>query len=478
MIRKLLKRSSELVIGLVLVTALWGSLGLVGPQQSTTTSGGTQLGVQYAEAKPKKKKKAKKPAKPKANVPVACPSIATRTITNIPRAARGTSAQQFSFTEQVKCVVNATPRGQTIWITIYSYEIPSVVDALIKAHRRGVNVRVTSWGERAHFPQTRRLMAALGKNPRARSYAISCVGSCLIGGTVGIHHAKGIAISMAYRKVGRRAVAVKDIVFVGSANFSYGNSVGSWNTTQLVVGDPRLYAGLAGYISATRWDRYQRLFPAVRSVSGKYEIHFSPAKKSDDPIYSLLKSVKCTYKERGIKKRTVIRISVYKWTQGQMRLLKQIQKLKKKGCNIAVITATTKREADILAKRTVRPLRSIVSARLAYSRIPVYDSTWGPSANSKPVIGTHDKSIAVAGALKKRKGTQYVAIMGGRNWTSDGLKENAEIMMVARDYTAVRTLFVSWNRQQRLAIPVRQCARTKWAKKHRHCPRERSRFPQ
>lgn len=477
MFKSWMRRISSWHVTLWVTLALLGGIGLVFvPAQVASTSSSSQFGVQHAEAKPKKKKKkkkhkAKKPAKPKPkpNVPVACASIATRTITNIPRAAHGTSAQQFSFTEQVKCVVDATPRGQTVWITIYSYEIPSVVDALIKAHRRGVNIRVTSWGERAGFPQTRRLMATLGRNPRARSYAIACVGSCLAGGirppisllvtdqqksaaarALGIQHAKGIAVSMAYGRVRGRTVPVRFISFVGSANFSYGNTSGSWNTTQQIVGDPRIYAGLASYISATRWDRPHAKFPTARSVNGVYELHFYPGNPKDDPVLNALKNAVCKYGPNK-RYRTQIRISAYKWTLAMDRYRRELKKLRKKGCVIGVVTVTHKRDGQKAV--SVAPLRSAITPRLVKAGVVVYDSTRDVNRDGYIDLQTHDKSITVRGRIKGQA-SPYLSVVGGRNWTEGGMSRNSELMLVSRTKQTSDALWVSWYRQARLSYRV------------------------
>lgn len=474
-----LRRVSKVLLAFAVTFALWGGFGLVVPSPPASSSSAAQFGVSHAEAAKKKshkkkkkaKKKKKKPAKPrpKPNVPVACASIATRTITNIPRAARGSTAQQFAFTEQVRCVVNAMPRGQTIWITIYSYEIPSVVDALIKAHRRGVNVRVTSWGERAGFPQTRRLMATLGRNPYARSYAIACVGSCLAGGVrppasqlitdqqisassrrLGIQHAKGIAVTMAYGKIRGRVVPMRYISFVGSANFSYGNTTGSWNTTQQIVGDPRIYAGLASYISATRWDRPHAKFPTVRSVNGAYELHFYPGNPRDDPVLSVLKNAVCKY---GPKKRyrTHIRISVYKWTLAMDRYRRELKKLRKKGCVIGVVTVTHKRDGQ--KAFSVAPLRSAITPRLVKAGVVVYDSTRDVNRDGYIDLQTHDKSITVRGRIKGQS-SPYYSVVGGRNWTEGGMSRNSELMLVSRTKQTSDALWVSWYRQSHFSYRV------------------------
>ena len=56
----------------------------------------------------------------------------------------GSKAAQYAISSKVNRAIDHAPRGSTILIATYSLDLDSSTDKLIRAHRRGVNVRATA----------------------------------------------------------------------------------------------------------------------------------------------------------------------------------------------------------------------------------------------------------------------------------------------------------------------------------------------
>ena len=109
-----------------------------------------------------------------------------------------------------------TPKGATIRIVGYSFTLDNVATALLKAHSRGVNVRIVLNGHSRVWSPAKRLVPALGTDITRRSFIVLTRGSAR--GTSGVNHQK----SWTFSQVGR----TPHVVMVGSTNLtSYGTAV-------------------------------------------------------------------------------------------------------------------------------------------------------------------------------------------------------------------------------------------------------------
>lgn len=253
---------------------------------------------------------------------------ATRTQFTVPALAPGsTTAKQRTFLTAAIGAANATPAGETLTISMYSISDKAVVDALIRAHRRGVRVRYVTWDLDPKGVQLLRLKKALGTNLRARSWFKMCHGSCARSGEGGAHHAKLVLSSRIVDGNGR---SVKSLVLVASGNLTLGSSIQQWNEFQTIV-DRRLYASAKAYVLAVARDRTQYDFPSATSASGKYQLLFFPRKDLPvDPVLSTLRQVSC---EGG----GTIRVAMYLWTALRSAMARQLVALRKAGCDVKVL---------------------------------------------------------------------------------------------------------------------------------------------
>src|SRR5687768_7743297 len=105
--------------------------------------------------------------------PAAAYTPAPGPIFNNPRG--NTAAKDRIITHLVRTIGSA-PRYSVIRIAAYSNDRPDVVDALIDAHRRGVDVQMVlndNWTSAA----TNRLVRVIGRDTNRRSFIAICQGS-------------------------------------------------------------------------------------------------------------------------------------------------------------------------------------------------------------------------------------------------------------------------------------------------------------
>ena len=115
--------------------------------------------------------------------PVAVPAAARTPDSYTPKPGAlfnkptGTRAQQYRLFTHINRSINSSPRGSVIRIAVFSFSDLRTADNLIRAHRRGVDVKLV-FDDHTVFDAERKLQRALGRNPRHRSFAILCEKSC------------------------------------------------------------------------------------------------------------------------------------------------------------------------------------------------------------------------------------------------------------------------------------------------------------
>jgi hypothetical protein len=232
--------------------------------------------------------------------------------------------------------INSTPRGSNINIFTWNFLTTQGKDALLKAQRRGVRVRLIMDDRNVteiDNPPFRRLRAGLreGNKDRPadrRSWARLCQGSCR--GSGGSAHSKFFMFS----EVGK----ARKVVMQGSANLTLASTNNQWNDIYTHRGNRPV------------WDFYSRVFQeaakdkrapkpyAVKSFKNFRLMHFpNIGKKAPDPVMQMLKRVRCQDATNTASGRTRIRIApdVIRQARG-MRLARKVRDLWNLGCDIRI----------------------------------------------------------------------------------------------------------------------------------------------
>jgi len=383
---------------------------------------------------------------------------------NVPRPW-GTKAQKFRLVEHVERAIQETPAPSkanprpTILISTYLLDRKPSVDALIRACKRDVSVRVIM-DEDIDNRNSKRLIEALNadnvpdedgdgvgdEKPKAgpcgrsltrgserrqaepepltkrellesldvpseesvtwgddKSYAKKCNGSCR--GAGGNMHSKFFAFST--------TGTAKNVVMVSSSNLNLGGAALGWNDLYTMKNRPESYAV------------YQRIHREMTEDSkagdGKVEIKDGPftsrffpmknAKKRNDPTLQDLKKIRC----RSALGRTRIYVSMFYWKgkRGDY-LATKLLTLARDGCRVSVIYGAP---SVAIAER----LRKAAKAQ----RIKLYDSRWDFNDDGYNEIRTHAKYVLVKGTFGGDR-SAYEVMTGSQNWVAGSLSRGDE----------------------------------------------------
>lgn len=283
-----------------------------------------------------------------------------------------------------------------------------VVDALINAHDRGVDVRVVlDSGDRqaastnaAMDATFDRLLAALGGDATASSFAMQCEKACISKEDDSIQHNKFVLMS-ATGDLG-------DVVFETTSNMRTGGSGdATWNAAVLSSDNSRTYDSFRAYFSdlAARLSVPSNDYNAVRppETYGGLTPHYFPRTDGTDTVAQTLASVDCSSAP------TVdVMATHFVRTQVRDRLTQMVQA----GCGVRVIARADNITGDLCD--------SLVDGSVD---VRIGDE---PSATT---VGIHGKYLTVTGGADDKR----LVWMGSHNLTDNALLRNDETFLLIDD---------------------------------------------
>jgi hypothetical protein len=322
--------------------------------------------------------------------------------------------------------VDSTPKWGTIRWAVYSFADGEAADALIRAHQRGVAVRLIFSGKNV-YPPMRRVQKALGSNPRARSFAVFCQKSCR--GDRGEMHAKFFSFS----RVGK----ARRVVMVGSNNLTRHNTDEQWSDLYTVAEGGEYFKVLKAWFEQAKLDRpvaepyIDRTTPAGRIVVSPLDLG-----RNADPVISALDRVTCLTRagdidpqapdpEKLVPSNLLISTSAWNGVRGK-RIARKVAELLRAGCT-----------ARVFYGEGVGPaVRAIVGDAGGSLR-------WGTHKG----IRTHQKTLVVNGNVDGRADSVRVWT-GSSNWSTLALRRDDMVVeisdqAVGRQY--VQAFWRTWN---------------------------------
>ncbi|MFE6991782.1 phospholipase D-like domain-containing protein, partial [Streptomyces pharetrae] len=237
----------------------------------------------------------------------------------------GTAEQQKAVFTQLVALIDATPTGQTIRGSMFEFGDQEVADALLAAHRRGVDVKlvvddstyVDGEGRQYANPAYESLKSGLGTNDTARSWVVVCDDrfedndgvddvqrGCLAVAPPGpaYNHNKFFVFS----RIGPfdDGTSYSKVVFQTSSNLSNWYKVESFNDA-VTFSDSAVYDGYASYHEKLRAGRYlaggNNTVYFSTPTGSTYRGYFFPRGDSSynnpatDTIVNALDEVSCAY---------------------------------------------------------------------------------------------------------------------------------------------------------------------------------------
>ena len=322
--------------------------------------------------------------------------------TNPPASA----GRDYTITDELKRLINATPAGGTIRGAIHSLSIDGVADALLAAQNtRGVTVYLVLDGKNA--PSTDPAVNTIRQVANTRFCTNSSGGGGCISTTADSNmHTKLFTFSATQDPNG---VPRSHVSWFGSANLTYASGTDAYNNTLTVYADETLYNGL----NANHSDMWNRRHYAGNdyydSASGRGYYQAGPADAyaspeaagQTDTIVTRLNDVTPDSNCR-------VRIGMSFVTTGRPELLAQIKRMKAGGCAVWMVVGGN-------ATDGIEMSQSVYNELLAA----------GVAIHRRDKV--HDKFFLVYG--KYGSSYAYRVYTGSQNWSQDALSENEEIFV-------------------------------------------------
>ena len=332
-------------------------------------------------------------------------SPATGVLFNNPN---GTKAGKSRIMRHLIKSINSAPRRSIIKMAVYSFAHPDVADALVRAHKRGVTLKLVFSGENVYDP-VRRLRRVLGSNTSKKSFAIICDNSCR--GTRGQMHAKYFSF--------RRAGDAQFVTMVGSVNLTRYNAERQWNDLYTVANDKAYYQAYNRWFKQLKSDRPVDPTYMARSA-GPADIQITPLNRKyvADPILGALGRIRCQVPMGEIDPAsptpdvlvpTKIMIAAHAWNDARGRTLAlKVAELARAGCAVRVFYGVG--------------TGPYVKEILKNAGIPVV-------AGTHKGIRTHQKLMIVAGGFDADPQTIRVWT-GSSNWSDAALARDDLIVQI------------------------------------------------
>jgi phosphatidylserine/phosphatidylglycerophosphate/cardiolipin synthase-like enzyme len=339
----------------------------------------------------------------------------------------GTRDQQLALMDPIVNSVNSVPAGSIIRFVAYSFSWQPMADALIAAHKRGVQVRLLI--DSYHYqlvspgtdtPQLKALRSALGTDRSKPSYIRTGKYGCMSNSTSYIH-------SKLY--LFSRAGDAKYVSMISSANPAETGISRSWNNTYTTANNKAIYDANVDNFNdmlpdKTNTDYYHTVSGSQCDPNGSSaascKLYYFPragSTRSSDTIYNVLSDVTCTGAASGygVSGKTVIKIAAYQWTSLRINIAQKLTELKGQGCNIEVIYPADNVDAD-------------VATELRKKNIPIYNGRLDRDGDGVKELYPHSKYLLISGVYQGDSSFEGV-YSASQNFTNNSLRESNEVLL-------------------------------------------------
>lgn len=273
----------------------------------------------------------------------------------------GSVAEQYTIFQQLARMIDRVPAGETIsmsWLefkvayTTDTEEKPNIPQRLVKAHQRGVNVRIVldnnvkSGSSNTKLYPYKTLAPVLGTNVKAPSYIVvspdkkgAIAKRKIYSDTTSYNHNKFLQAS---KMVLNNGTVVKNAVFQSSGNLgtwdadtAFNNAI-TFTEAEPVANYKKYFGDLAANYNGKGNDYYYW----TGNTASKYRTHFFPRHEtngdlnqaSTDTIVSVLNSVKCSYKGENDGKTHQTDVRIVMWAFTRVAVAEKLAALVRAGC--------------------------------------------------------------------------------------------------------------------------------------------------
>jgi hypothetical protein len=323
----------------------------------------------------------------------------------------------------VNSIIDSTPRGAILRLTQYNLTCGSTVEALLRAIRRGVQVRIVVndrvLGESVEQrPLYKRFERLLGTNHKKDTFFIICNHGCRTG-SGGAMHTKFLSINRIKTDGG---ALVRDVLMTASGNLTCGWATDrQYNDQFALIGHDKLSDTFNTIFKQLARDvRPSQPFQVI--MNGRYKAWFFPnpgGDRSEDPIWRALNGVRCAGAVgAGRDGRTVVRVIMFTWNGLRgLNLARKLYQLDQDGCHVEVLVGAPGPE---VLREIRRPGRN--------GGAEVWDTRKDRNLDGELDLYTHMKVLMINGRIEADRSVRQV-FTGSANWTPQAFTSGDELLL-------------------------------------------------
>lgn len=313
------------------------------------------------------------------------------------------------FLNQMITLTEGSPKGSNIFLSVYGFSYEPLMDALLEADKRGVEVHALVDSSTVHQRKSNQLaFSKLGKL-KEPSEMIG-VNNNLRSGAKAINHEKYMIFSETEMEDG----VAKNLVFASSHNFAKGGSTKVQDG--LLITNEKLYKSFKKnwhQVAALAHDRQgmKKFKYTVDEVGEGLTVRFFPRRKNGswdggDDIVEVLNEL-----DEANYSRTTIRVIMAFWEKERIDIIRKLTEITKRGGIVEVIARNSYGDE--------------VNAELK----KLYDS--GGFVKLTKGSSVHSKFMMIKGSVGGKD--QEIILSGSHNYTDGGLKYANEFIIESRN---------------------------------------------
>lgn len=351
----------------------------------------------------------------------------------------GSKAEVRAVIRKINRTIDAVPRKGKIRIASWNVRSHNIGAALLRAHKRGVSVRVVmdrhNYNPNNPNIDAKRLHRGLKKHgnkkrPKSRrSWLKRCKGSCR--GKSGIAHTKFFLFDKVRgkknKKTGKNRLS-KHVVIYGSYNATELGATIQWNDIFTIKNDKARYESFDKVFNQMKKDKARKQgyvgYTAKKMTTEFFPYSGKGTKK--DHVMKMLDRVKCKgAKTQGGITRIRIAQTAMHGPRG-LKLARKLADLQRQGCGIRVVYA-------MFGNRVLNILRN--------AGVPLTHLAWDSNGDGIYDRYLHSKAMTIVGNYGGNR-KAFVTLNGSANWTGTALVSD-EVVGVIRT-RGVHYTYMKW----------------------------------
>lgn len=329
----------------------------------------------------------------------------------------GTLAERRAIIGMIIRSIDAAPRRSQIRVASWNLRSNDIVDSLVRAHRRGVGVRVIMDLGNANAKNPNVGVEALEatlrgrenrkRPPRFRSGVRRCVSSCR--GVQGIPHAKFFLFS----KLGK----ARGVVINTSANATDLAASSQWNDAYVLKRKPAVYTAFRRtFTEMWRDEPVAQGYSVVKDGSTAAMFYpYTGVGATKDPVLRELDRVRCVSADGS--RVTKIRVAMTAWYGARgIAIAHKIRELTNSGCDVRIVYA-------VMGNEALRVLR-----RLGPEPVPMQQIVQDFDGDGVYDRYLHSKVLTIKGIYQRRRAA--ITLNGSANWSPAVLASDEAVLRI------------------------------------------------